>query len=124
MFGLMAPRPPQRKCSGDYPDSRRRRDTADLLKNKAKLLRPRRGRVQRENVSVMVRHVSRAQLNVVPAAPARALLQEVANIGIDPAPVLARLKLPFTPEDLRSGRVANLPHLHFARLSRECMALL
>lgn len=72
----------------------------------------------------MGKHVSKAQLNAVPAALAGALLQEVANIGAAPEEVLARLKLPYALADLRNGRVPVLSRVHFAVLCRECMALL
>lgn len=72
----------------------------------------------------MTRHVSKAQLNTVPAALAVALLQEVANIGGVPEETLARLRLPFTLADLRGGRVPALSRVHFAVLCRACMAQL
>lgn len=72
----------------------------------------------------MGKHVSKAQINTVATAPACALLQEVANIGADPAALLAQLKLPFSLDDLRSGRVATLSRAHFSVLCRACMALL
>jgi len=72
----------------------------------------------------MGRHVSKAQLNVVPTALANALLQEVANIGAAPEEVLERLRLPYTLAQLRSGAVPTLSRVHFAILCRACMALL
>jgi AraC-like DNA-binding protein len=72
----------------------------------------------------MGKHVSKAQIHPAPAALANALLQEVANIDADPEALLRRLKLPFALADLRSGRVSTLSRPHFARLNRECMAVL
>ena len=72
----------------------------------------------------MGRHVSKAQLNVVPTALANALLQEVANIGVAPEDVLERIRFPYSLAQLRGGDVPTLSRVHFAILCRQCMALL
>ncbi len=72
----------------------------------------------------MPKHVSKAIAATASANLAQALLQEVTKIGGDPAAVLARLRLPFSLKDLQSGGLKQISGLHFARLCRECMALL
>ena len=60
----------------------------------------------------------------VSARFAHSLLQEVAAIGVDTPTLLRGLALPFTPEDLASGRVSLLPNHQFVLLHGACITRL
>lgn len=60
----------------------------------------------------------------VPAAYPLALLQDIAAMGDDPAQLLARLRLPFSLDDLTTGRVPAIADRHFVKVARECITVL
>ncbi|MBK6677903.1 MAG: AraC family transcriptional regulator ligand-binding domain-containing protein [Rhodocyclaceae bacterium] len=60
----------------------------------------------------------------VPADFPLALLRDIAAIGEDPAAILARLRLPFTVDDLGGGRVRLISDEHFMAIYRTCVTLL
>lgn len=72
----------------------------------------------------MAKHVSKTAISQIPTAPAVALLQEVANNRLDPAPILRRAGIPHSLTALREGRVASLSRHHFSALCRECITAL
>jgi AraC-like DNA-binding protein len=93
---------------------------ADLLKNGAKMLTV----PIATDLPSMAKHVSKTAISQIAAAPAVALLQEVANHQLDPAGILQRACIPYTLADLRDGKVANLSRHHFSALCRECITAL
>lgn len=72
----------------------------------------------------MVKHVSKTAMSQIAAAPAVALLQEVANSRLDAALILRRAGIPYALADLRDGTVTSLPRHHFSALCRECITAL
>ena len=60
----------------------------------------------------------------VPADFPLTLLEDIAAIGEDPARILARLRLPFTVDDLRQGQVRLISDEHFMAIYRTCITLL
>ena len=60
----------------------------------------------------------------VPADFPLTLLEDIAAIGGNPTAVLARLRLPFTVDDLRHGSVRLISDEHFMAIYRTCITLL
>jgi AraC-like DNA-binding protein len=68
----------------------------------------------------MTKHVSEWSPNFIPAYAACQLLTKAADVGLDPASILARAQIPYSLKDLQS-RIEPLPRRQFASLYRECI---
>lgn len=72
----------------------------------------------------MVKHVSKTAISQIATAPAIALLQEVANSGLDPAPILQAAGMRCSLAELRDGAVTHVSRPQFSALCRGCITAL
>lgn len=72
----------------------------------------------------MIVNPTRKSPTAVPADFALMLLQDIIAIGEDPAHVLVSLRLPFSLDDLRKGRVPMISDPQFILIYRECITIL
>jgi len=57
----------------------------------------------------------------VPGSVAQSLLEKLVHIGGNPAAILRKARVPYSPEEFSSGVVTRLSRSDFVSLSRECV---